>query len=175
MGDTDLVLDPDHIVSDFECSRGREAVKLQFTRSRHVGCFVHFCQSLWRKVQELGFTVRCKNNIEFQLHIKSHMALAFLPDADVPGIFDELRKDCDDIVGLRQFHFSNPWVSGYFAISLWNQDDVPARLVLTTPWKLGILVSTALYASHIPMCTSSVAIVAECNAYQILLTLRASY
>ena len=58
--------------------------------------FFYFCQSLWWKVQELGLTVRYKNNIEFQLHIKSHMALAFLPDADVPGIFDDLRKDCDE-------------------------------------------------------------------------------
>ena len=90
------------------------------------------------------------------------MALAFLPDVDVPGIFDELRKDCndDDVVGLRQFHFSNPWVSGYFAISLWNQDDVPARLltinaVETWHSRFNRVVG---YASRIPMCTSSVAI-----------------
>jgi len=102
------------------------------------------------------------------------MALAFLPDADVPGIFDELRKDCDDddIVGLRQFHFSNPWVSGYFAISLWNQYDVPARNAVETWHSRFNGVVRVAHPNVYVFCGHRGE---ECNTYQILLTLRASY
>jgi len=78
MGDMQLSFDHDTIVSDFESS-SIAAVKQQFPSARHVGCFFHFCQAVWRRIQELGLARRYKSNPDFQLHVKSHIALAFLP------------------------------------------------------------------------------------------------
>jgi len=47
-----LIFDPDVIVTDFEAST-LEALKQHFPRARLVGCYFHFCQALWKKIQEL--------------------------------------------------------------------------------------------------------------------------
>ena len=52
MSDLNLTFDPDIIVTDFEIAV-IEATKQHFPRARHVGCFFHFGQALWRKVQDV--------------------------------------------------------------------------------------------------------------------------
>jgi len=127
MADMQLSFDPDTLVSDFESS-SIAAVKQQFPRARHVGCFFHFCQAVWRRIQELGLARRYKFDPDFQLHVKSHMALAFLPPADIPEIAQELRQNYQRDDAVRAFHeyFAATWLDGVFQLSLWNQYDVPA-------------------------------------------------
>jgi len=129
IGNLGLALNPEVIVSDFEFGE-LEALRQHFPNARLVGCYFHFCQAVWRKVQELGLAVRYKTEItDFQLHVKSHMALAFLPTCEVKNFFDNLRASTKYIgdTQVQKFHeyFCNTWVDGLFAINLWNQFDVP--------------------------------------------------
>ena len=122
MMDLNLVFDPEIIVTDFEIAV-IEVTRQHFPRARHVGCFFHFGQAIWRKVQDLGLATRYKSDIELQLHIKSHIALAFLPVIDVISFADNLRAKFADDARLQDFHnyFEATWLNGIFAITLWNQ------------------------------------------------------
>lgn len=122
-------MDPDVIVTDFEASI-IEATKQHFPRARQIGCFFHFSQALWRKVQEVGLVVRYKTDLNFQLHIKTHMALAFLPSTDIHSFVTDLHSsfaasgNADSPVLIFHNYFMHTWIDGVFPISIWNQYQI---------------------------------------------------
>ena len=66
-------------------------------------CFFHFCQSLWRKIQDLGMATAYKRSKKLGKCLRKFMALAYLPLPLVRNNFDlhcddELTKKC-----LRRF------------------------------------------------------------------------
>ncbi|KAK7898526.1 hypothetical protein WMY93_019379 [Mugilogobius chulae] len=46
---------PNKVTTDFEMAM-MEALRTELPTVRSSGCYFHFCQSLWRKVQELGLS-----------------------------------------------------------------------------------------------------------------------
>lgn len=125
MSDLNLVFNPDVIVTDFEAAV-IEATRQQFPQARQVGCFFHFGQAIWRKVQDLGLAARYKSDVELQLHIKSHIALAFLPTVDVTSFSQNLHTKFLSDPQVVDFHhyFKSTWLDGLFPILLWNQYNV---------------------------------------------------
>nr|CAD2164850.1 unnamed protein product [Meloidogyne enterolobii] len=65
-------------VIDFE-KAAEIALRTVFPAANIHGCFFHFKQSIWRKIQELGWTVKYKDEEEngFRLHLKMFAALTF--------------------------------------------------------------------------------------------------
>ena len=49
----DLELNPSTVMSDFELAL-IQAVELHFPNAQHRGCYYHFMQAIWRKVESLG-------------------------------------------------------------------------------------------------------------------------
>uniref|UniRef100_T1IKG6 RING-type domain-containing protein n=1 Tax=Strigamia maritima TaxID=126957 RepID=T1IKG6_STRMM len=77
-------LNQEVFMSDFE--KGiQNAARVVFSRARISGCFFHYTQAIWRKVQKLGLT-NLYNDVTIpkaKLAIKMCMALALLPQQSI--------------------------------------------------------------------------------------------
>lgn len=120
------VLDPKVILSDFE-SGLIEAVRSQFPGAKHAGCHFHYTQAVWRKVQHLGLVTAYNNSQQPEIaeFIQLCMALAFIPEVEIVGQFEQCIADlsAENAVVLREFiqYFRDTWVSGLFNRSMWNK------------------------------------------------------
>ena len=117
-----VTFNPTDIVTDFE-SAAIESAKQHFPNARLIGCFFHYCQSIWRKIQDLGLTFRYKADKDFRQHVQTHMALAFIPVDDIANILGELHQNYETDLSVVNFHnyFIHTWVECLFPPSLWNQ------------------------------------------------------
>ena len=66
------------VITDFEASLIR-AIRVEIPQARTIGCFYHFCKSLYRKVQELGLHAQYQADLRLKYCIRKFMALGFLP------------------------------------------------------------------------------------------------
>ena len=85
---------------DFELA-AMNAAKVIYPETMMHGCFFHFSQSLYRKIQALGMQKRYATDTKFSQEMKMFAALAFVPPEDVPQVFDNLKLSMtlDDKVG----------------------------------------------------------------------------
>ena len=75
-----LNLSPTTVVSVFELDISIQMVSLNFQQATHRGCYYHFMQALWRKVQSLGLA-QCYMSLDPTLKhfIKKMAAISFCP------------------------------------------------------------------------------------------------
>ncbi|XP_068680633.1 uncharacterized protein [Montipora foliosa] len=76
------------------------------------GCLFHWTQALWRKVQEVGLEpTYCADSPTYK-YIQKVMALPFLPEADIPPMFQHLR-DITTTMTLRELvkYLADTWVT----------------------------------------------------------------
>ena len=74
---------PDTILTDFEVGL-IQAIELNFPTASLTGCYLHFTQALWRKIQGVGLqTEYCAENSEVAPFFRKVAALAFVPLAFV--------------------------------------------------------------------------------------------
>jgi len=124
-------------MTDFEMSAINSFSK-NLPQSNHRGCFFHFSQCIWRKIQK----PECQEihnsyilNSNFALMIKMLPALTFVPSQNVTTAFEELMDDIffvDNQVVLQALteHFEDTWIGRpqrrgrirlpIHSISLWN-------------------------------------------------------
>jgi hypothetical protein len=75
----------------------RKAVKIVFPNIKVTGCYFHFSQSHWRKIQELGLKSQYENDMLFKTQVKRITALPFLVLEDISGAWDKIyEKRIDD-------------------------------------------------------------------------------
>ena len=96
-----------------------------------VGCYFHFGQNVWRQLQADGKTTDYINDEEFATKVKTLMALAFIPPADVVQVFEQLSglpeyQAVDNIISYLEDNCIGRERRGRnaqprFPISLWNQ------------------------------------------------------
>ena len=130
-------LNPDSIMTDFERA-AMNAFNSSFPSSNQRGCFFHFSQCIWRKIQSSEcheIQKRYNDDPDFALQIKMLAALAFVPPNDVIRVFDDLVEseffDCNQRI-LKPLidYFLDNWIGMLqtrrrrrdptFAITLWN-------------------------------------------------------
>lgn len=80
--------DPTTVMSDFEMA-SINAVQANYPRASITGCFFHFSQCIYRKVQEFGLQTDYRDP-DFRLFIRMLAALAFVPTDRVIESFDTL-------------------------------------------------------------------------------------
>ena len=69
---------PTNIMSDWE--RGsRNSFKHVYPGTRINGCWFHYTQAIWRKIQKYGLTSCYRNNPELTIFVKKIMAIPHLP------------------------------------------------------------------------------------------------
>ena len=82
-------LNPNSIMVDFE-KAAINAIQSVFTNTSVRGCFFHLSQSIWRRLQNVGFQKRYMEDSEFALQIRMMAALSFVPEEDVENAWNEL-------------------------------------------------------------------------------------
>lgn len=105
-------LAPTSIMTDFE-QAAINAMRVQFPGVQHRGCFFHFCQCIWRKIQAApGLQQMYANDPEVALKMRMLTALAFVPSADVVQAFEELIENVE-FPGEAQSvidYFEDTWI-----------------------------------------------------------------
>ncbi|KAL8614876.1 hypothetical protein ACOMHN_042834 [Nucella lapillus] len=69
---------PHTVICDFEQAL-HSAVETELPRTAISACYFHFCQSLWRKIQELGLSAPYRQNQQLKTLLRKIMALGYLP------------------------------------------------------------------------------------------------
>ncbi|RNA33573.1 hypothetical protein BpHYR1_012155 [Brachionus plicatilis] len=85
---------PLSITSDFERAF-INACESTFESSLIYGCFFHFKQAVWRKIQEFGLCVPYEKLIEYRKILKVPQVLAFVPPNDVNVLFNKIKASLD--------------------------------------------------------------------------------
>ena len=125
------VMEPNSITVDFE-KAAISSIEKNFPNSHTSGCFFHFGQCLWRKIQACGLQ-NWYNEPRNAFLIKNLTALAFVPKEDIIDVFNELMasldEETDEVLGEFLVYFETTWLGAVqrgrrrhpcFDISLWN-------------------------------------------------------
>ena len=85
---------PKTIVIDFEMAEVLAFRELMGPAVKIHGCYYHYKQALWRKVQDLGLAARYKDEHEegFRQHVKMFCALTFCDPTHIKYLFDQLAE-----------------------------------------------------------------------------------
>jgi hypothetical protein len=135
-----------------------------------TGCYFHLCQSLIRKVNEVGLKVVYANDNAVREYIRCLPALAFVPVEDVIEAFevlaDTMPEAVDDVAEVTSF-FEHTYVRGRrqrgraatygaatFPPEMWNQhaagtDGVSRTTNAVEGWHHGL---QSLFLCHHPTC-----------------------
>ena len=57
------------------------------------GCFFHFTQNMWKKLQENGLQARYQQDPAFVIEVRMIAALAFVPGIDITQVFNDLSNN----------------------------------------------------------------------------------
>jgi hypothetical protein len=128
---------PQTIVTDFEIS-AMNAFQQAFPRAEVSGCYFHLCQSVLRKVNEVGLKAEYESNDEITGFIRCITALSHVPAADVVDAFDILVQQMprNEKVEEVATYFERTYVRGrrrpgrgehynppIFPVAVWNKFD----------------------------------------------------
>ena len=104
------------------------------------GCFFHFSQAIFRKIQSLGLQVRHKDGEDFAHKVRMLAALAFVPEPDVINALKAASEDFSLDAQAVIDYFEDTYIGrlhpgGHrrvplFQLGLWNMynqtlDDLP--------------------------------------------------
>lgn len=105
-----IELNPTMILTDFELAM-INAFSHEFKGASQVGCFFHFSQNLWKKVQKSGLVSQFSSQ-GLNDHFKRLQALAFLPAEDVPQGLALLDKQIPEVMRPLVTYLENTYVLG---------------------------------------------------------------
>ncbi|KAK3909666.1 FLYWCH-type zinc finger-containing protein 1 [Frankliniella fusca] len=105
--------DPKTIISDFELGI-INAAKAVYPDSVMRLCFFHLGQSMYRRVQEEGLQVVYNDPTDRSIKTAVHqiLSLAFVPPADVPAVYDELKRELPRVVKVLGDYFEKTYIRG---------------------------------------------------------------
>ncbi|KII64465.1 hypothetical protein RF11_03872 [Thelohanellus kitauei] len=114
---TNLDLNFSSSMSDFE-SASINSFKEHFPNCRSSGCFFHFTQNIWRKIQSCGLSTDYINNGETRLYLKILSALAFCEPICVVSYYKQLEdyfNNLQIIPRLRQIltYFEDTYIGRF--------------------------------------------------------------
>ena len=97
---------------DFELA-AIKSIKTIFSEVNIYGCFFHFAQCLWRKIQSYGLQTWYRD-VNNSFLIKQLQALAFAPPQDVCSLFNDfvesLDAAADEALGEFLVYFETTWL-----------------------------------------------------------------
>jgi hypothetical protein len=122
IADLSLVFSPTSVMADFETAV-HNSIREVFPDINTKGCFFHFNQSIWKKVQATGLQISYRDNDDVKTLVRRAAILPPLPLASVEDVWFKVLEDRDntDITQLPQpftDYVTGQWVEG--DRSLWN-------------------------------------------------------
>ena len=108
-------------MSDFELPLVK-SLELQFPSACIDGCYFHFTQCLWQKVQSLGLVEEYKEDCSIRLFIQKSAAIVFVPSNFVRVAWDGLKTEIPDDDKMKNYsdYFDQNWMNGQFKPCMWN-------------------------------------------------------
>ena len=76
-------------ISDFEKVPSNVFRQL-FSGIQNSGCWFHFTHAIWKKAEVLGLSTVYKREPEFSSRLRKLMALPWLPEGEIIGMFSQL-------------------------------------------------------------------------------------
>ena len=146
-------LAPKTIMIDFEKAM-INSLQLAFPQTEIKGCYFHFCQSIYRKIQSNGFNQRYLEDKEFSIAMKMIAALALVPACDVEKSFESLCAFLPPETYPLQDYFEDTYLGRpcrrgrrrepLFGIELWNMynrtaDELPRTNNAVEGWHRSFL------------------------------------
>lgn len=113
---------PETVNADFEAAV-IEAINTVFPAAEFHGCFFHFSQSLWRKVQNLGLANEYNTSQEVRESVRMCAALAFLKPTEVEEGWLHIHSVAVANEKLNEFfyYFIEQWLENpHLPIKAWN-------------------------------------------------------
>jgi len=117
------VFNPETFMLDFEIA-ARNAVMSVIPMTSLKGCFFHFCQCIWRKVQDCGLATRYREEEAIQKFIRRAAVLPLVPENRVEDVWlHALEENEDDSAAVTRVadYVTETWVEGTFGN--WNHYD----------------------------------------------------
>ena len=148
-------LAPESIMIDFE-KASINSLRMAFPETEIKGCFFHFTQSIYRKIQAHGFQQRYLEDKEFSISMKMLSAIAFVPECDVVKAFETLCEILPHETYMLQDYFEDTFLGRpcrggrrrepVFPMHLWNmynrtKEELPRTNNSLEGWHRGFLYS----------------------------------
>ena len=124
-------LNPVHFSVDFE-QAAINAIRVSFPLTKINGCFFHFSQNVYRKIQSQGLQHQYMADYTFSQNVKMLVALAFMPLGDVINAFETLVAEMPEQLDPIIDYFENNYIGVVhrrgrrpprFPLQLWNVKD----------------------------------------------------
>jgi hypothetical protein len=78
--------------------------------AKHHGCFFHYCQALYKKIQSLGLSTAYLDDEDIRLACRSAMALALLPVEHVEEAFQLLKENSPEEMVEFFEYYQKQWL-----------------------------------------------------------------
>ncbi|KAL8600339.1 hypothetical protein ACOMHN_060955 [Nucella lapillus] len=106
-----LPLDPRAIHTDFEMA-ALQACRISFPKTSLRGCFFHYTQSIWRKVQNLHLAIEYNENRELKTFVRRLAVLPLVPIEDVDEAWMLVHGEAPEIPGVTELcdYMVKTWV-----------------------------------------------------------------
>ena len=128
---------PEAIITDYEIGVAA-AVRKNFEISEHWGCFFHYSQCSFQKIQEVGLFRQYQENEIMQKIARMLFALAFLPKQEIKEAFTKYEQEERHLnlepypqLGKTFDYVKNFWIFGPYPMKMWNVFDRPKNLRTT--------------------------------------------
>ena len=121
MAALNLIFNPTSLMIDFETGI-LPTLAQHFPNSTVKGCNFHFCQAVWRKVQNLGLVPYYKTGTA-RCIVKSLMALPFIPRTWVWQAYTTITlMDNGELPAVTTLlkYFKDTWLNEQYSIAMWN-------------------------------------------------------
>ena len=116
VNDRQSVLTPESWMIDFETA-ARNAWKETFPNTTIRGCFFHFTQCVWRKIQNCCATTEFRDNDSFHQLVRRAAVLPLVPSQRVEDVWFQALEDNDDntaaVVRFKDY-VTETWIEGLF-------------------------------------------------------------
>ncbi|XP_067668191.1 uncharacterized protein [Haliotis asinina] len=114
-------LKPLYIMQDFELGLMKAAGGV-FDNVQIKGCYFHYAQSLWRKLQNIGLSIHYQSDSGVRKWFRMLLALPFVPVTQVKDAFMFIKSDTPNAQRIEEFveYFRRTWMDGSYPLIMWN-------------------------------------------------------
>jgi hypothetical protein len=119
---------PEIIQIDYEIAM-MNAIRGELPYTRIRGCYFHFTQAIWRKVQDLGLTIPFRDNNAVKKTVRRVSALPLVPISNIDAVWESIQENAPlNINGVESFidYVVNTWIDeiyGLFNRTIWTHFD----------------------------------------------------
>ena len=132
---------PEKFISDFETGL-IAAVQTEFPNAIHWGCFFHFTQAIFRRIQNSGLQIPYRGDKNLRKNFRKIMSVGLLPLGETRNAIVDLldQEPTRTLVfrypELRDFfqYFHNTWFLT-FPPEMWNVFVRPSRMRTANIWE----------------------------------------